>query len=371
MRITVIGGGNIGTLIAGQCSANHHEVTVYTRDISRWSNTIEVIDHDTNQSITTTLEKITSNLYEAVKNADLIFTTLPAYANQNFVKELTSLDIKPCMLCFYPGLGGIEFYTQELVKKGFTIFGTQRVCSVARLKEYGHSVTTAGKRKHMYVAAIPSSKTKEMASLFSSLFDIETTPLPNYINVTLTPSNPILHTTRLYSLFKDYVGQGYKELPLFYENWDNESSKLLIACDTELQNICKSIQGLDTSYVNSLLNHYESTDYKTLTAKITSIESFKGLTTPSIENDGLLYPDFNSRYFTADFPYGLVIVKAFALLTKTNTPNIDLVLDWYQRATNQEFIKDDQLGKDCKVISIPQNYGIHSLQQLENLYRNE
>ncbi|OCN05556.1 hypothetical protein A4S06_08295 [Erysipelotrichaceae bacterium MTC7] len=275
------------------------------------------------------------------------------------------------MLCFYPGLGGIEFYTQELVQKGFTVFGTQRVCSVARLKEYGHSVITVGKRKHMYIAAIPSSKTVEMASLFSNLFDIDTTPLPNYINVTLTPSNPILHTTRLFVLFKDFVGQGYKELPLFYENWDDESSKLLIACDLELQNICKEIRGLDTSYVNSLLNHYESSDYKTLTEKINSIESFRGLKTPSIEKDGLLYPDFDSRYFTADFPYGLVIVKAFALLTKVSTPNIDMVLNWYQEVTNKDFINGDKLGKDCYMISMPQNYGIETLKQLEELYRNE
>ncbi|OCN05557.1 hypothetical protein A4S06_08300 [Erysipelotrichaceae bacterium MTC7] len=69
MRITVVGGGNIGTLVAGQCSANNHEVTMFTRDTSRWSKTIKVIDHDTNKSITTTLKNITSDLYEAVCNA--------------------------------------------------------------------------------------------------------------------------------------------------------------------------------------------------------------------------------------------------------------------------------------------------------------
>ena len=40
-------------------------------------------------------------------------------------------------------------------------------------------------------------------------------------------------------------------------------------------------------------------------------------------------PDFSSRYFRADFAFGLKVIKDFALLVHEETPNIDHVWDWY------------------------------------------
>ena len=40
----------------------------------------------------------------------------------------------------------------------------------------------------------------------------------------------------------------------FYEDWDDLSSEMLIACDQELQNLCKSIEGLNLSSVIPLTN---------------------------------------------------------------------------------------------------------------------
>ena len=39
-----------------------------------------------------------------------------------------------------------------------------------------------------------NSETEECCKIVEGLLDIKTSPLPNYLNITLTPSNPILHT---------------------------------------------------------------------------------------------------------------------------------------------------------------------------------
>ena len=44
MNITVVGGGNVGTLIAGQLTLKGNKVTIYTRDVSKWSNEITILD---------------------------------------------------------------------------------------------------------------------------------------------------------------------------------------------------------------------------------------------------------------------------------------------------------------------------------------
>jgi hypothetical protein len=39
-------------------------------------------------------------------------------------------------------------------------------------------------------------------------------------------------------------------------------------------------------------------------------------------------PDFESRYFTEDFPFGLRFIYELAHLNNINTPNIDKVYQW-------------------------------------------
>ena len=79
-------------------------------------------------------------------------------------------------------------------------------------------------------------------------------PLPGYLNLTLTPFNPILHTTRVMTLFKDYVpGKTvYKTVPLFYEEWSDETTELLFKCDAEVHGLCHELNDFDLSEVKSL-----------------------------------------------------------------------------------------------------------------------
>lgn len=100
----------------------------------------------------------------------------------------------------------------------------------------------------------------------SGLWGIPCTVHPNYLSVTLTPSNPILHTTRLSTLFADYEeGKVYNRNPLFYGEWSDASSELLIACDGELQEMLKIMDKLDLHNVRSLKLHYESDTIEAMT----------------------------------------------------------------------------------------------------------
>lgn len=370
IKITIVGGGNVGTLIAGELCHKGHQITIYTRDKSRWSDTITVYNKDDNSEYTVKPHCVTSNIELSLKEAELIFITLPSVAIKEYIEKAEKYINSGSWICFYPGTGGIEFLSSNLLNKDCVIFGTQRICSVARLKKYGKSVVTTGKRKQMFLGAIPKSYTDKAATLFSELFDIETIALPNYINVTLTPSNPILHPSRLYNIFKDYkTGTTYNSVPLFYEKWDDNTSKTLIEMDNELHETLKKID-LDTSYIKPILEHYESNDYKSLTRKIKSIESLKGLTTPCIEKGNKYVPNLNSRYFTADFPHGLMIIKSFAMILNQKTPRIDLVIDWYQKIINKEYIniKENKLGKFSSSLHLPQLYGVDTKKKIEEFY---
>lgn len=61
------------------------------------------------------------------------------------------------------------------------------------------------------------------------IFDMPCKSLPNYLSVTLTPSNSIFHTSRLYSLFKNWhEGITYSRNIMFHEEWNDEVSEIMI-----------------------------------------------------------------------------------------------------------------------------------------------
>ena len=102
----------------------------------------------------------------------------------------------------------------------------------------------------------------------------------------------------------------------------------MISCDNELQSLCRKIP-LDLSSVESLQDYYESHSPEEMTNKIRSIKAFKGLKAPMIEIENRWIPDWNSRYFIADFNYGLKVIKDISDLFDVPTPTIDMLWQWY------------------------------------------
>lgn len=330
MKMAVIGGGNIGTLMAAEMASKGHEVTIVSSKPEKWCRTIQVFTAQEEKVFTGTLSHVTSNLEEAVEEAEIIWITMPAQTLPGLGKRLESCVKAGQMLGMVPGSGGAEFAFRGLFDRGCTLFGLQRVHSIARLKEYGRSVYMLGRKSELQIGSIPGSAAAGICSLAEQLFDMPCVTLPNYLCVTLTPSNPILHTARLFSMFRDYgPGVSYDKNFLFYEEWTDDASRMLIACDQELQELCGRIP-MELRDVKSLKVHYESPNAEAMTAKIRGIKAFRGLASPMKETADGWVPDFDSRYFTADFSFGLKIIRDMARLFEVETPHIDEVWKWYE-----------------------------------------
>lgn len=357
MNITIVGAGNIGTQLAVHCAEAGHKVTIYGSKPELISKELTIINADNEVIHQGLIEKATRDTEEAFATADLVLITMPA----TMMKE-NALKIEPyvkpeMMIGLFPGTGGGECAFKGCIEKGATLFAVQRVPSVARLVEYGKSVRAIGYRDEMFVSSIPNIHTGACCKIIEDIIGIKTSALPNYLNITLTPSNPILHTTRLRKLFETWhEGVVYKNVPLFYEGWNDETSELLLKCDDEVQQICKRLECFDLSYVKSLRVHYESPTAEAMTKKISSIAGFKGLTSPVIEVAGGFIPDFSSRYFTADFSYGLKILTQIADFVGIKVPNMKETLNWYE-----------SLIKDRRYFNF-KDYGINSYDNFIEFY---
>ena len=325
----------MGSVLAVRFS-QHSDVTLYVnfshpgveyhKDMTVYS--------DNGVVITGKIAKITFDLSEAIAKAEWIFVTYPAFMFEEMAFRMMPLLSKEQHLIFVPGSGGAEFFFKGALTKGCTITGLQRVHAVARIIERGISVHEAGIRPRLKVASIPQSFNPTACNILADLYQMPVEGLGTYLNLTLINSNSLLHTSRLYRLFSNYQPgiTEYERIPLFYEEWDDVTSKLLIDMDRELFEVIDALNrhGCDIHSITPILEHYESHDAESLTRKIRSIESLKGLPTPLIQTEnGRFIPDLGSRYFIADFPFGLGFLITIADSFQMRCPVLDLVFDWY------------------------------------------
>ena len=362
MKIAICGGGNVAHVLAGLLSRrNELEIRVLTRNPDLWSGSIRVMD-DQDRSATGRPHLISNNASEVVSGADLVILALPAYARAAVLKTIAPHLTGDVWVGSFPGSGGFDWLAQQALQgasASISIFGAQRVPYISRIIHYGREVFGSPKKEGIAIAAIPQSRSSEIASILEDVLQMPVSCLNNFLEITLATSNPILHPARMYTLFHDYeMGRFWHERILFYEGWDDAASELLIRMDREVHDIFARIP-LDLSGISPLLKHYGVRDAQELTRKISGIASFKGIPTPMLETEDGFIPDFKSRYFTEDIPFGLLIIKGVAVIVGTDTPVIDTVLAWAQEMMHKEYLVGGKLvGRDIAETPIPQNAGI-------------
>lgn len=331
MRITIVGGGNIGTQFAVHCAEKGHEVIIYTSDPQVFQKHLLTVDENGNITHEGDIQSATDNPETAFSDRDLILITYPANIMKQAAELMGPYVSSDTIIGVVPGNGGSECVFKEFIARGNVFFLIERVPAIARLVEKGRSVKSTGYRNELHLSALPRSAAEQCSEIIGDIFDMKCVPIPYILNMTMTPSNPILHTTRLKAIFGEYKpGVVYDRIPLFYEEWNDLSSELLLACDDEVQTICRALPEHHLDYVKSLRDHYESYAAEQMTVKISGIPAFKGIRTPSLKVDGGYIPDLHSRYFTADFSYGLSIIRQIAEFAGVATLAMDAVAEWYE-----------------------------------------
>ncbi|MCQ2468427.1 MAG: NAD/NADP octopine/nopaline dehydrogenase family protein [Ruminococcus sp.] len=370
MNITILGGGNIGMCLVGEISRyKKYDVTIFASHPEQFGKTIQVTDDEKEITYTSGEFKATDNIETAISGADVILCTLPAFLRQDIIKKMTPYIKSDAFLGFFPGYGGAEFFCSELIEKGVTVFALQKVPYVARTKERGKHAGLMSKKHNILVSSIPRSNSQRVASMLEDMLLMKVDVLDNYMSATLLPGNPLLHTSGSYVYLKDYTpDKSFEAQIYYYQSWDDECSDVICSFSNEMREICNRLP-IDLSGVQTIQEYYESPTPEALTKKFHSIPSFYPLTLPMIKTDKGFLPDFSSRFYTEDIPFGVCIIKALALMVKLETPTIDKILDWYYRMTGKEyFLSDGSFGKDINETAIPQLFGIDTPEKIKNFY---
>lgn len=324
MKVCICGGGGLGHVCAGvMASQNNVELNILSGHPEKWQHTITVTDLNEKQYIAK-IKRISSKPEEVIVGQDIILFCLPGY-----LIEKTLRNIKPYIGDAVVGTvvssTGFFFFAHDILGKQAKLFGFQRVPFISRVDDYGKTANLLGYKSELSAVLENVEKPECFRKVLERLFITPITLLNSFYEVALSNSNPILHTGRLYTMFHGRENEVFDHNILFYKEWTDEASQLLIDMDSELFQL---LDKLNVHSLPSLLEYYESTNAASLTRKITSIPAFQTITSPMIEVEGGWKADFESRYFIEDFPYGLRYIKELCEKNGINAININKVYKW-------------------------------------------
>lgn len=326
MNICICGGGSLGHVCAGFLAAQQGvKVSILTQRPALWKKEITITDPE-NQVFTGNLATITSDAAEAVRGCDIVLLCLPGYLIEKTLRQIAPHISASTFVGSIVASTGFFFFAHSVLPES-RLFGFQRVPFIARVREYGSSASLLGYKPRISIAVENAPDAEEFRQSIEELFRTPTDLLSSFYEAALTNSNPILHTGRLYSMWHHWDGTPYDHNILFYREWTDEASQCIIDMDAEFMRLLSRLP-VRNGCIPTLLDYYESADAAALTKKISSIPAFVGIPSPMKETPAGWVPDFSSRYFTEDFPFGLRFIVEQAQKHGVPTPVIDDVYRW-------------------------------------------
>ncbi len=326
MKICICGGGNLGHVCAGFLANRGQQVSILTTRPERWNSKLEIVAPD--GIFTGKISQICSKPEEIIPQAEMVLVCLPGYAIHNELEAIKPFLPKMAAVGSVVSSTGFFFEAFKVLPPDIPLFGFQRVPFISRIIEYGKKAELKGYKETLHVAIENASEKEPIRAELEELFEKPVSIADSYYEVSLSNSNPLLHPARLYTMWKDWLpGIVYPRNPQFYAEWTLEASALLIQMDDEFQHLLKAL-GLKPGCIPTILDYYESTDAVSLTQKLHDIKAFQGIPSPMKEVKGGWIPDFSSRYFTEDFPYGMRFIVETASEQGVAIPTIEKVYQW-------------------------------------------
>lgn len=387
-KLVVCGGGSSAHTLIPLLNNSGFEVSIYTSRPQQWASNIELEWHDPSGKVLGcyegSIKKASNNPAELFTDADYVVFCMPVHKYRVALHEIAPYlnQNKTVFVGTIYGQGGWNWMVDEIKKEfhlnNLVTFAFGLIPWICRIIEYGHKGVTYGCKSVNYAAVYPNHFFKQVNEellekiCFKWFGKGQVVQSDNFISLTLSVDNQIIHTSRCLGLYK-VNGPTWKkkeDVPWFYRDYDDVSAQLLADLDADYTCIRNAIKRLcpekDFSYMLDYLAlerfSYQSqnTDVK---ESFVNSQTLVSIGTPVVENnDGLWELDRNHRFFLDDIYYGNMIAKWMAEQLGIKTPTIDDILQWAQLVRGEHFIdSDNNLLLDSKDLSSPFKCGIPSV----------
>ncbi|OOG36569.1 NAD/NADP octopine/nopaline dehydrogenase family protein [Polaromonas sp. A23] len=300
-------------------------------------------------SLAARLDVVASEPAEVIADADVVIVTVPAHARPALLQEIAPHlpPDKPVYVGAIPGFCGFDWLAEKALqsRSNAVIWGMKDVPHTAYDLKPGVSVRMGGPKSTLYIGTHAREGDAARDELLAHLRRLYTAPvelLGHYLEITLTPGNPIMHSSVVYGLVGPY-GQWHKRVFPARMCWWTDCTELgayfLERSDQESLMLCKAIEqrlGLDLSSVKPLKQEIieaygdQIRDPASMLSVLRTNQAYDAIEAPLVPAPGGTgYTiDTESRAFHEDVAYGLSLLVAMAGRLKVPVPHIAEIFKW-------------------------------------------
>ncbi len=284
---------------------------------------------------------MTTNLAEAIQDADLIIWTIPANGHAFYVRQIAPYLKPHQILILTPGaVGGALFVSRTLhqmnikdipVGETATLPYGCRLVSDFRVEVYDVA-------RHIPFAMFPDVKTDEVLKRIQSFLPnlirgntvLETSL--NYINMLLHPVGMILNA--------GWIEHRKGDFAYYYDGISPAVARILEEVDQERLAILRALQMDPIPFVDWFFRR----------GKTETKESVYQAIHSSVPNRNFRAPAaLHHRFILEDVPFGLVPLSQFGRLTGVATPVTDALILLSSRMFGKDFFKEGRSLEDMGI----------------------
>jgi hypothetical protein len=353
LRVTLCGGGRTGHLSAvlfGQRPGVR---------VSLLTGNPEVVARQRQGGITAFLpdgstliarpDQVTTDPASAVATADIVILTVPAHARPEMLRAIAPHlpKAKPVYVGAIPGFCGFDWLAATMLSScpNAVVWGLKDVPHTAFDLEPGVAVRMGGAKRWLHVGTHRregSEARQAVQAHLAMLYDAPVALLDDYLEITLTPGNPIMHSSVIYGLIGPYGQWHNRSLPASLCWWTDcpeLGAYFLERSDEESQTLCKAVEqrlGLDLSSVKPLRQEIveaygdQIRDPSTMLSVLRTNRAYHAIRAPLVcaEGDKGYVLDKGSRAFQEDVAYGLALLVEMARRLAVRTPHLEEIFQW-------------------------------------------
>lgn len=347
-KYAVLGAGNAGFAFAGHLGLKGFNVNLYENpkfeknlEVIRANGGIYLKDHLTGFG---KINSITTDMKEAVDDANIIIIAVPEFAQRTIFEEYIKYAKDGQIIAFFPG-NYASFKFKNLIsesKKNLIIAEASSIPYGARKREPG-TVNIIGWKSKLHVAALPSNKTDyvlQKLNEFNNVF----IPGKNVLEVSLNNPNFVAHCTSM-ALNAGWVESTEGNFSLYWQGMSPSVCKVLEAVDAERLAVAAAFGFKILSELDFFEIYYGITG-ESLYEVIQKSENHGHSGAPKTLKD---------RYIEEDAPAGLTAVVALGEKVGVPTPVCQAILtvcstlngkDYYELGLNLKNLGIENMNKE-------------------------
>ena len=312
MNVAVLGAGNGGQTMAADLTLQGHRVSLY--EMPEFAGPLQTLFKNKVITLSGFLEGraeihcMTTDLAEAIRDADIIFIPLPASAHRNYANALADHVKDGQVIVLMPGTLGSLTFKRIFKEKGVTadvaICETSSLAYDTRIEEPGR-IHVFATNPDLLFGVMPSSKTDEAYKLASSFYSLK--KVDDVLACGLHSLNPVLHIPGCI-LNSARIERSKGQFYLYEEGITPCVAKVMEQFEEERKALVETLGYPFMSLAEELA---EGREPRSIWEEVNGCESLEFIKGPT---------SLKNRYVTEDIPYGLTAWIALADLLSADVP---------------------------------------------------